>query len=388
MATESVESLERRIEALPRMKSFPARELGTEDVPAARYTSEEYFRKEQAKVFRGPVWLLAGHERDLEVPGHYFTFESGLGGSIIVVRSGEGRVRAFHNQCAHRGSEIVPTGRGTLERFRCPYHLWTYDLDGKLCELRDEKQFFGLERHRYGLEPVPLETWAGFIWLSLDPEAPPLRDYLEELVEEFEPYGLERWVVIDRDSWTFPVNWKLIVDAFNEIYHIPQIHPQTVTPFLELEAGLMDTYGLHSRMTLPFKWRNSVLGVEKDEEIPVAIPELDAVRRNADMHYYVFPSVQFNLVVSYATMFAAYPLGVRETRFDYAFLGIPPLDGAALSYYEPLAAAFRVALDEDFANLERVQRGLDAQGKRAFPLNYQEVRIRHFHKVLGDWIGE
>jgi phenylpropionate dioxygenase-like ring-hydroxylating dioxygenase large terminal subunit len=333
------------------------------------------------------VWLLAGRESTLSSPGDYVAFETGLGGSVIVLRNAEGRLRAFHNTCMHRGSEIV-SGRGNLKRLRCPYHFWTYDLDGRLVGVQDERQFHGFGRARYGLAPVRLETWAGWIWLTLHPDTPPLREYVAEFVEEFEPYGLESWEVVDEQAWTFPVNWKLIVDAFNEIYHIPQIHPQTVRPFFDLKAGLMDTYERHTRMTLPFAFENAVLTFDPSQPIPVRVPDgLNRVQRNADMHYFVFPNVQFNLVPTFATVFAAYPLGVRETRFDYEFLGVGPLDEAARKYYEPIAAAFRVALEEDFANFPRLQRGLDTGALRAMPLNYQEVRIRHFHRVLTRYVG-
>ncbi len=384
---ESAESLEQRIEALRRMENFSPREPGIEDVAAARYTCGDYFRLECEGVFRGPVWLVVGRTSDVAHPGDYRTFEMGLGGSIVVLRNGAGELRAFHNVCQHRGSEVV-SGCGRADSLRCPYHGWTYDLDGRLIAVPDEKQFFEIDREARGLRPVRVDTWAGWIWISLAPGGPPLAAWVEDFAEEFADYGIDSWELIDRDSWTFPANWKVVVDAFNEVYHIPQIHPQTVAPFFDLRAGLMDTYGLHSRMTLPFAFENAVLSPGPEGQIAVPVPErLNRVQRNADMHYFLFPNVQFNLVPTYATMFAAYPLGVRETRFDYEFIGIGPLDEIARKYYEPIAAAFRVALEEDFANFPRIQRGLDTGALERLSLNYQEVRIRHFHKVLTDFIG-
>ncbi len=384
---ESAEALEARIEGLRRMRDFPPRPEGSEDVPAERYTSPEWFGREQERVFRGRVWLPAGRAARIPEPGDYVTFETGLGGSIILVRNDAGAVRAFHNVCRHRGSEIV-SGAGNARRFRCPYHLWLYDLDGNLRAVQDERQFAGLDKGRYGLRPVRVECWAGWIWLTLHPETPPLQDWVQDFADEFADYGIDAWQVVDEGSWIFPANWKVIVDAFNEIYHIPQIHPQTVTPFFDLKAGLMDTYAHHTRMTLPFAFENAVLSLAPDGSVPVPIPvALNRVQRSADMHYFVFPNVQFNLVPSYATMFAAWPLGVRETRFEYQFLGIGPLDETGRKYYHPIAAAFRVALEEDFANFPRIQRGLDAGVLEGLPLNYQEVRIRHFHRVLAEQVG-
>jgi phenylpropionate dioxygenase-like ring-hydroxylating dioxygenase large terminal subunit len=379
---DSAESLEARIQELRCMRRFPPRPEGSEEVPAARYTSPEWFELERGRVFRGPVWLLAGRASRIPEPGDYFTFATGLGGSILVCRNQAGELRAYHNVCLHRGSEIV-SGSGRARRFRCPYHLWLYDLDGNLRAVQDERQFHALDKGRHGLRRVRADTFAGWIWVTLDGRTPPLLDYVRDFADEFADYGIDGWEVVDEDSWTFPANWKVIVDAFNEVYHIPQIHPRTVAPFFDLAAALMDTYERHTRMTLPFAFEDAVLTLDPEGGIPVEIPPaLDRVRRSADMHYFVFPNVQFNLVPTYATMFAAWPLGLRETRFDYHFLGIGPLDEARRKYYDPIAAAFRVALEEDFANFPRIQRGLDSGVLEGMPLNYQEVRIRHFHRVL------
>ncbi len=384
---ESAQSLELRIKQQRAMKAFPPGELGTADIPASRYTSQEWFALEQERVFRGPVWLLAGHGSRVAQPGDYFTFQTGPQGSVLVVRNREGRLRAFHNVCRHRGFEVAQ-GSGNAGRFRCAYHGWTYDLDGQLTHVVDEEQFHGLERSCRGLLPVRAETWAGWIWLTLSPAAPPLREYVRDFAEEFEGYGIEAWEVIDEDSWVFPANWKVVIDNFIEVYHIPNLHPQTVTPFFELRAAVMDTYERHTRMVLPFKFQDAPLAPDAERGVPVSIPpRLDAVQRNADMHYLVYPNTVFNLVPTYATMFALVPLGVRETRFDYQILGIGPLEGDIARYYEQVAAAFREPLKEDFGIFAGVQRGLDSRALGGLPLNYQEVRIRHFHEVLSRDVG-
>ncbi len=384
---ESAERLERRVEEQRAMKEFPPHALGTEDIPALRYTSEEYFRLERERVFRGEVWLIAGRESRIPEPGDYFTFEVGLPGSVLVVRNREGQLRAFHNVCTHRGMEIA-SGSGSTDRFRCVYHSWTFDLDGNLATVVDEEQFHDLDRSCHGLRPVRVESWAGWIWLTLNPYAPPLREYVSDFADQFEDYGLESYEVIDEDSWVFPVNWKLTIENFIEVYHIPAIHPKTVTPFFDLRAAVMDTYQRHSRMTLPFKFENAPLVADPRQGIPVEIPpRLNRMQLNADMHYFLYPNAVFNLVPTYATMFAAYPIGVRETRFDYQILGIGPVDETARKYYEPIAKAFREPLKEDFGIFEGIQRGLDSGALEGLPVNYQEVRIRHFHKVLTDDIG-
>lgn len=384
---ESAQNLELRIKQQSAMKSFPARELGSEDISASRYTSQEWFARERERVFGGPVWLLADRESRLARPGDWFTFDTGLHGSVLVVRNSQGRLRAFHNVCRHRGFEIAQ-GSGNASRFRCGYHGWTYDLDGRLTHVVDEAQFWDLDRSCRGLAPLRVETWAGWIWLSFSADAPPLGEYVRDFAEEFGDYGIEAWEVIDEDSWVFPANWKVLVDNFIEVYHIPNLHPKTVTPFFELRAAVMDTYERHSRMVLPFKFQDAPLAPDADQGIPVSVPpRLNAVQRSADMHYLVYPNAVFNLVPTYATMFALYPLGVRETRFNYQILGIGPLAGDVAKYYRQVAAAFREPLKEDFSIYAPVQRGLDTRALRGLPLNYQEVRIRHFHQVLGSDVG-
>ena len=384
---ESVESLEIRVEKQRTMRTFPPRELGTEDIPASRYTSEEFFQQERDSVFRGLVWVIAGRESRVPEPGDFFTTQVGLPGSVVVVRNREGALRAFHNVCTHRGLEIA-TGSGNMDRFRCAYHSWTFDLDGNLTAVVDEAQFHGFDRGCRGLRPVRVERWAGWIWLAIDPDAPPLHAYIGPVADQFEDYGLESYEVIDEDSWVFPVSWKLTIENFIEVYHIPHIHPKTVTPFFDLSAAVMDTYERHSRMTLPFKFADAPLNPDPQQAIPVEISSrLNRMQRNADMHYYIYPNAVFNLVPTYATMFAAYPVGVRETRFDYQILGIGPLDEVTRKYYEPIAAAFREPLREDFAIFESLQRGLDSGAVEDLAINYQEVRIRQMHKVLADDIA-
>ena len=376
--------LQARIDEQRKRKEFPPTEWGVGEISAERYTSEEWYRRETARVFNGPVWLLACHIEKIANPGDAFVADVGSGGTIIVLRDKAGDVRAFRNACRHRGTELLAAS-GNVKSLKCPYHSWLYSLDGKLLSVPDEPQFCGLEKESRGLFAVRAGTFAGYVWATLDDAAPALEEYVADLVPQFAPYKLEDMTVIDEETWEFPVNWKVIVDAFNEIYHVPGLHPQTVEPFLDCPAAVMDAFGHHTRMVLPFLFPDSVMKPPDVAALPVApAPDLDPVQRNADYHFTVFPNAQFNLLPNYATLFVTTPLGADRCRFLYAFHGYKPKNDEQRTYYRNLSAAFRIPLHEDFDNFPKVQRGIAANAKAGFVLNYQERRIRHFHHVLGE----
>ena len=379
---EDHRELQARIDEQRKLKEFPPTEWGVGEIPAERYCADGWYRRELERVFNGPVWLLACHVEKIAKPGDATVVDVGAGGTVIVLRNAKGEVRAFRNACRHRGTELL-TEPANVKHLTCPYHAWLYSLDGKLLSVPDEPQFCGLDKKTRGLFPVRAETFAGYVWVTLDEKAPPLDEYVADLVPQFAPYELERMTVIDEEAWEFPVNWKVIVDAFNEIYHVPGLHPQTVEPFLDCPAAVMDAFGHHTRMVLPFMWEDSVMKMPDQTELPVApAPNLDPVQRNADYHYTIFPNVQFNLLPNYATLFVSTPLGPDRCRFFYAFHGYTPKNDAEREYYQNLSAAFRIPLQEDFANFPKVQRGIAANARAGFVFNYQERRIRHFHHVL------
>ncbi len=174
------------------MERAPLPNLGDAPIPKQRYTSDEFARAEWERMWTR-VWLLAGFESDLGKTGDYFTFEIGPE-SILVVRLPDGSIAARHNVCMHRGNRLREPGRGHAGRFSCLFHGWEYGLDGKLLKALDPESFpQGLPVEKLSLRPVRCETWGGFVWVNLDPDAEPLRDYLGVIPEHLDVYGFERW---------------------------------------------------------------------------------------------------------------------------------------------------------------------------------------------------
>ena len=335
---ETHQELAARIAQQRQQKEFPATEWGVGEIPAERYLSEEWNRREIERVFNGPVWLLACHHEKIVNAGDMFVADVGTGGTVLVLRNKGGELKAFRNACRHRGTELA-TAAGNVKNLRCPYHSWLYSLDGELLSVPDEPQFCGLDKETRGLFPMRASAWAGYVWITFDERAPALEEYVADLVPQFVPYKLEEMTVIDEETWEFAVNWKVIVDAFNEIYHVPGLHPQTVEPFLDCPAAVMDAYGPHTRMVLPFLFDDSVMRLGEGELPVPPAPDLDPVQRSADYHFTVFPNVQFNLLPNYATLFVTTPLGAQRCKFTYAFHGYTPKNETMRSWRRPQSSS-------------------------------------------------
>src|SRR5215472_13864057 len=204
-------------------------ELGTGPVSYEDSISPEFYKREQAAIFKR-AWLNVGRVEQLPRAGSYFTKDiRAAHAAILVVRATGGTIRAFHNICRHRGNKLAWTDdpkqdtHGVCRQFTCKYHGWRYNLDGALTFVQQEGEFFNLDKERYGLVPVHCEVWAGFIFVNFAPEPEqPLREFLGPMVTDLEGYPFEKQTARFGYSTTINANWKLYVDAFAEFYHAPR----------------------------------------------------------------------------------------------------------------------------------------------------------------------
>jgi phenylpropionate dioxygenase-like ring-hydroxylating dioxygenase large terminal subunit len=212
-------------------------------VPKERYTDPAFLRLEHAHLW-SRTWQVACREEELPEPGDFV--EYGIGDeSVLVTRDHDGAIRAFHNVCLHRGARLAEgcghTPDGTL---RCPFHAWRYALDGTCVEVVDAEDFADLPAD-LRIPPVRAETWGGFVFVNLDPDAEPLRDFLHPLPEVLAPFRLERMRLRSVLTTVLATNWKAAVDAFNEAYHVQGGHPQTL-PFVDDVSITYETLGKHA----------------------------------------------------------------------------------------------------------------------------------------------
>ncbi|KMO74140.1 Naphthalene 1,2-dioxygenase subunit alpha [Mycolicibacterium chubuense] len=200
------------------------------------YTSEEYARAERDRLWR-KVWLQVGRVEELPEVGSYLTYDI-LDDSIIVVRTGPGAscssFSAHHNVCMHRGRRLIDTpecaknavGRAR-KSFVCGFHGWTYGLDGACTHIREQDDWQGkLTARNTHLAPVRVDTWGGWLFVSMDPDCEPLADYLFPAAKILDPFGLENMRYKWRRWLAFDCNWKVALEAFNETYHVFTTHPE------------------------------------------------------------------------------------------------------------------------------------------------------------------
>ncbi len=279
-------------------------------LPPQVFHDPAVFAYEQAAWF-ARTWVCVGREEDAAEPGVYFV-ATVAGESVIVVRDRAGALHGFHNVCRHRGSLIVTEPAGTLVRFQCPYHAWTYGLDGGLLRAAHTERLVDFEPDEQSLHAVALETWQGFVFVALDPRGEGLGDHLADL-----PGHIDRWQMADlrrarRIEYEVGANWKVIAENYSECYHCPGVHPQLnkLTPYdrgrnlesngpwaggwMELagDAGTMSTDGgRHGRPSLPgllpvddgriyyfVLWPNLLLSLHPDYVMTHQVWPIDAER--------------------------------------------------------------------------------------------------------------
>ncbi len=417
------------------MERAPDPGLGHGPVPKERYTSPDFARLEWERMWT-KVWLLAGRESDIPEPGDYFTFEIGPE-SVLVVRQPDGSIGARYNVCKHRGNRLREPGRGHVLEFQCLFHGWRYALDGSLVEAFDPECFpQGLPAEKLGLTPVRCDTWAGFVFVSLDPAAERLRDYLGVVPEHLAPYGFERWKIAFDCTIEIECNWKTCVDAFNEAYHIAATHTWTMA-FSDDVNTLYDCYDRHTRMIFPElqasprhpgagtvtremkEYFLKRVGVDVDsfegEPAEARAAFAEAVRKLGpglgadfsrlnesqmcdDFHYTIFPNVTFNTHSLFLWVFTHRPHPQDPNRMFFDFISL--MNAPAQDVPRPEKQFFSTLdgdtldgkceggnlLDEDLYNLPRVQRGMNSAAFENLHLGSQEVRILHHQNTLMEYL--
>jgi phenylpropionate dioxygenase-like ring-hydroxylating dioxygenase large terminal subunit len=195
------------------------------DVPitAARYVSADWLAREADELWP-KVWMFTCLERDVAAVGSFHVFDIGRE-SIVVSRSDDG-LHAFYNSCQHRGMRIA-NGQGCSQRFVCGYHGWTYRSDGRLVVVPDHERFEGgVDRATHSLRPVRVDTFAGLVFVCMDPDVTPLHEWLGLVGERVVPYRVEDMTLVGDQTVGLACNWKALMDNFGELYHVEHIHPQ------------------------------------------------------------------------------------------------------------------------------------------------------------------
>ncbi|MBE1536770.1 aromatic ring-hydroxylating oxygenase subunit alpha [Actinomadura algeriensis] len=396
-------------------------DLGTAPVSYEDSITPEFYEREREAIFKR-AWLNVGRVEQLPRKGSYFTKDiDAAHASIILVRDREGRVRAFHNICRHRGNKLVWSDdpkqdtAGFCRQFTCKYHGWRYGLDGSLNFIQQEGEFFDVDKSRYGLAPVHCDVWAGFVFVNFarEPEQS-LREFLGPMVTALEGYPFEKQTSRFQYSTTIRANWKLYMDAFAEFYHAPVLHAsQSPEKYAKaaLEAGfeaphyqldgphrLVSTSGVRfwemdSELVKPMEsvtrsglfgpWDKIDLG-----EMPSGVNPAGCDPWGLDS-FQLFPN--FVILIWSQGWYLTYhywPTSHNTHVFEGNVYFAPATGIRDRIAQEMAAVTFKEYALQDSNTLEATQMMLETRYVDRFLLNDQEILLRHLHKVVGDWVND
>lgn len=348
---------------------------GLSTLDASIYTDEARFARERERLFEAMPVLLAPSAL-LPEPNSAATHD-GFGVPLLLVRDKGGALRIFLNICRHRGTRLVDTDevvRGP--RILCPYHAWTYGLDGSLTGVPRPETFVGMDRSQHGLIEMPSREAGGMIWAGLDRT----RDYdfgyaVGDLARDFDALGFADMHLYKRRIHKVEGNWKLIMDAFLESYHVQRLHQNTIARFFTDGEGTGDTIGPHAR----------ALVTRKFDEGEVDIEDWKVLRNIGTFTYQMLPASVIICSPDYVNVMVMMPQGVRETLVeDFMLIPEPPQDEKAEDHWARSWALLdgQVFGEEDFGAVRLGQKGLDSGAVGEVVLGGLEQGLKRFHEEV------
>lgn len=389
----------------------------TGPVPLLPYRSEQFYEAEREKVF-GRAWLIVGRVEEIPEAGDFVRKDIEVARvNALITRGKNGEVRAFHNACAHRGSEVVMAQSGRATRFVCPYHSWTYRNDGNLIGVPDERAFFEIDKKKCGLTSIAVGTWEGFIFINLqrEPEVSledflgPLKSFLKDV-----PYPAADNACVVRS--TVNANWKVVSDAFLETYHIPAIHPETIgSTFSSNEnptARLLDLkpLGQHAFVSM---YGNPMFELQEKHKIDRIAQKMDgsgnviAAGKMSDMEQFlahaavnptkanswsmdsihIFPHTHINWGPGGFWLHQFWPLAQDKTRHEVRFYMSKPRTPRERLQQELYIGRVMEIIAEDLSNMERTQRAIASGAKDFMVLQDNEFAIRRSVANVERWVA-
>ena len=345
-------------------------------LPRAAYVDPAVFEWERRHFF-GAGWMCVGRSDQIPEPGGQRAEAVGEG-SVLLVRDEHGVLRAFANTCRHRGHELLPCGAAAQQKvIICPYHSWTYGLDGGLRAAAGFKNQPGFAARQWGLTELPLAEWHGLVFVGGSATAPPLADTLGTLEEIVAPYELERLVVAGQHDYQTSANWKILTENYHECYHCPAIHPELcrVTPPRSGENYSAGGTWVGGWMQL----RDGMATMSLDgASHAVPLRGLDAEGLRSVIYVNIFPNVLVSLHPDYVMVHRLVPLAADRTRIECTWAFAP--ESLARPGFDPGYAVdfWDLVNRQDWRACESVQRGLSSPHAVPGPLSPEEDAVYQF----------
>ena len=354
--------------------STPAKTL-----PARYYTDPEVFRQE-LETFFCQMWFASGRSEQIPSPGDYFLCEV-AGESIIVTRENGGAVRAFYNVCRHRGTRMCREERGKFAgRIQCPYHGWTYGLDGKLLGAPHMEEA-AFHREDYPLHAVHADLWDGSIFLNLSSHPKPLAVQLADLPQKFAPWGLQDLRLHKQQVYDVKANWKLIVSNYNECLHCPILHPML--------SRVSDSMSGHNDAPQPSYIGGSMAfrGAAQTMSVDGArrrdyLPGLNEAQRKLVLYYAIYPNLFLSLHPDYVMAHRLWPQAVDRTQVVCEWY-FHPQEMAKPDFHADDAMNFWDATNrEDWEISEWSQKGISSRAYEPGPYSLREGLPLAFDRMI------
>ncbi|MDB6060366.1 MAG: (2Fe-2S)-binding protein [Verrucomicrobiaceae bacterium] len=372
------EGVEREVNRKTYPESFPA----LPEVPVGRYTDPQFYDLEMKHFWRR-TWLHAGHVSQIPEPGSFKLF-SHLGLSIIISRDSEGEIHAFHNVCRHRGAALVTASQGTTRRFICPYHSWSYGLDGRLLGVPEERNFACINKAERPLVQVRCETMRGMIFVNLDNNALPLTEYFAATERELGDFPLEKMIVKDVITIEMGCNWKAAYDNFLEIYHVNTVHAKSIAPFLDSRSFLISLYKHgHARFATRKRGASTIFGT--DLEIPEGP---SALFKDHTIGLPMFPN---NFIAIDPVAFgwqSWWPTSLGNSVMEFTLMGWENQSGVDDSpFWADMNKQVHAIAGEDLHLFGDLQRNLESGVLKGVLMGYQEQALYWYQEEIDRQIG-
>ena len=355
-------------------------------LPGWLYHDGEFFAAERRAFLRAAPQVVC-HASDIPAPGDWRSMEY-LGESVIVIRGDDGEARAFSNVCRHRGSRLVDGPGGCAKVLTCPYHAWSYGRDGRLVGVPHRNEYPGLQTDRLGLFPLTLESWRGFLFVSLEPGAASVAEMMAPYEDEVAPYRLEELRAIGRVTLrSRALNWKTIADNYSDGLHIPVGHPGLTRLFgkgyrIEAEAHV-------DRMEGDLLDKESANPSERAyQQLLPRVHHLPATHQRKWLYYKLFPNVAFDIYPDQVDFMQFLPVSPTETVIREISYAVPD-DRREMRAARHLNWRINRRVNaEDTELIARVQLGMQSESYVAGPLGTSEVCLRSFARKLRRLIPE
>ena len=350
-------------------------------LPANCYASEGFFRAEVEHVHaRG--WIIVGRTDEWTTPGQYRAIET-VGGPVLIVRDEAGTLRAFANFCRHRGALLLE-GCGTARKILCPYHAWSYRLNGALVAAPSMDETVGFDKGEFGLLPIRLETWEGFVFINYSDDAPSVRTDIGDLADLLASHKLGDMVCTWRKDIEAKCNWKLLVENAMESYHTGTVHAATVGAQKSVSfSGVGEWMGMQVLS-------KSSIAVMNGEPPFKPIPDLSEQAKKGTFFMFLHPTTQFCCAQDCMWWLTVRPIAADRTVlsiggcFPRQTVEQPNFEADAAPYYKRWES---VAL-EDVGVLEKLQTALHSRLFQPGPLSWRDDLVHTFDRWVLDRIPE